>query len=359
MRVVLFCKFAAKIVFLSKLMAMEEKTLTIKDNKSSSAAVRKTYSVEELAEMFTTSPEVFMGIDLEEATLNWNMNRIYNLLYLIKNPESIDWLIDWMIVIWEENHHIYDSFDNARSIELREDCRKFSEHLRWVKSLVIERIKKEEGKNALQTKMLKGHIGGLSTTKTQHEIGTLEATQTKPPHFQPPQKDTPDDNKQRYHVLITDLPVNIQCRVLISQDVFDIFVEQLNRDTWTIVNADKTKYCDPLRFICNFHNITSRNTSRDEFNELLHYVVVDLNGKGSLYSSMSRCHNTSDKKIKRSYLCYSSADVNKKMRDEIWPLYDAAQTLEQSLQPVIEAMKQKENAASQTISQITQASTNL
>lgn len=340
-------------------MAMEDKALTTKDNKSSSAAARKTYSAEELAEMFSTSPEVFMGIDLEEATLNWNMNSIYNLLYLIKNPESIDWLIDWMIAIWEEKHQIYDSFDNAQNIDLREACRKFNEQLRYVKSLVIERIKQEERKNSLKTKMLKNHVESLSTTQTQHEIVTLEATQTKPPQFQPPQNDTPDDNIQKHHVLLTDLPVNLQRKVLVSQDVFDIFVEQLNEDTWTIVNGDKTKYCDPLRFVCNFHNITCRDTSRNEFDNLLHLVIVDLNGKGSLHSSMSRCQNTSDKKIKRSYLCYSSADVNKKMRDEIWPLYDAAQTIEQSLQPVIEAMEQEKNVTSKAVSQSTQASTNM
>ena len=203
--------------------------------------------------------------------------------------------------------------------------------------------------------MLKNHVESLSTTQTQHEIVTLEATQTKPPQFQPPQNDTPDDNIQKHHVLLTDLPVNLQRKVLVSQDVFDIFVE----DTWTIVNGDKTKYCDPLRFVCNFHNITCRDTSRNEFYNLLHLVIVDLNGKGSLHSSMSRCQNTSDKKIKRSYLCYSSADVNKKMRDEIRPLYDAAQTIEQSLQPVIEAMEQEKNVTSKAVSQSTQASTNM
>ena len=338
---------------------MKAKTLTNIENKSGSAAAKKTYSEEELAEVFMTSQDEFMGIDLEKATLNWNLNFIFTFLYLIGDLEQIDWVIDWMTTMWDEKHHIYDSFDNIYDSNLREESRKFGEQLRYVKSAVKLRLENEKRKNALIAKMPKGYVGSKSMTRNHNEPAAIETTRTKPPQFKHQPNETLNNGKPALRVSISDLPYNLQKNILVSQDVFDILVKQLNEDTWTIIDEHKTKYCDPLRFLCNYHSITSRNTTREEFDELLHHVVIDLKDKGSLTSSMSRYKPTNDKRIKRSYLCYANADVNKNMRDEIWPLYDDCQPLEESLKPVFDAMEIEKKKVSQSASQDAQASAKL
>lgn len=307
-----------------------------------------------------TSQDDFTGINLEKATLNWNLNYIYNFLSLFSELEQIDWIIDWMTTSWDEIHHVYDSYDNINNSSLREESRKFAEQLRYVKSAVIERKKQEEKKKSLRERMLNGNIGCKSMTQNQKEPVATETTQTAPPLFQTQPPQAADCNTPEFRVKITDLPYNLQKKILVSQTVFDLFVKQLNEDTWTIINGNKKQYSDPLRFVCNYHGITSRDTSRDEFDELLHQVVLDLKGKGSLSSSMGRYKPTSDKKIKRSYLCYANADVNSKMKDEIWPLYDDCQPLEQSLEPVFKAMEQeKNNTESRSVSFDVQVSANM
>ena len=140
-----------------------------------------------------------------------------------------------------------------------------------------------------------------------------------------------------YHVELSSLPESIRNKILVSQEVFDVFVKQLNIDIWNTILTNKGKYCDPLRFLCIKHNIVSQNMEREDFDDFLHLVIRVLKNEPSLMSSIGRSKLTSSQKIKRSLACYDSPVKNH--RDEVWQLIEDCKPLEEGLQPVYDAMK--------------------
>lgn len=325
---------------------METKPIVKEDKKSGGAAAKKTYSAEELAEVFMTARPDFYNINLAEITLNWNPNYIFDFLKCIDDLSDLEDIISWFILKWEDNHNYMETMDNIYSNELVEEHRVFCDHLQRFKEVQIKRKENREKMAALAAKWLNSPRHNTATMNIQPATATRAATQTEQPDFKPPQQ-VPDENKREFIILLTDLPKDIQDIVVVSQKVFNVFVRQLNEDLWSIVETNKSLYCDPLRFLCNFHYITKRETSREEFDKLLHAIVEKLQGEPSLVSSMGRCKLTSENKISRSYKCYACYKEIPKMREEIWQLIEPCTKLEESLQPVLDEMKNEEEAKKQ------------
>ena len=202
------------------------------------------------------------------------------------------------------------------------------------------RIKSERKKENLIERMLESYHDNKSLSlDSPEEANPEKVVQVEIANVHTPNVKDTQDNEEPFRVLLDDLPENIRCTVVVPQAVFDAYVKQLNEDTWSIVEGNKGKYCDPLRFLSNYHGITSRNTSRETFDQLLHYIVKKEKNTPSFQSSMGRCQLTSSQKIGRSYLCYECADVNPKLKKEIWSLIRDCSPLEESLQPVWDIMK--------------------
>jgi hypothetical protein len=330
---------------------MEEEIKGITDTtpaiKSSSAAAPQiSYSAKELAEMYMASRVDFMGLDLEVVTLNWNLNFIYDFLYCVRDIEAIDSISQWLVYSWVDKHHLEDTYDNQNNKELNEECSRFAAALKDIKRKLLQRFENERNKQSLVAKMLEGyHHNKMTTTTAKKASAPSESIHTNSPEFTQQTLTKSQDGDTPSPILIENLPKNVQKIILVSQSVFDVFVKQLNEDAWLIVEQEKGKYCDALRFLCNFYHITSRDTSREEFDDLLHAVVEAVKGKGSLVSSMGRCKYTTTKTISSSYKYYASP-VHEH-RKKIWQLINDCEPLEESLKPVIEAMKQEEMAATQ------------
>lgn len=332
---------------------MKKHSLNIRKDESGSAAVRKTYSPEELAEVFKTSRDDFMGIDLEEATLNWNPNYIFLFLKQIDNLAEIDDAVEWMIGFWEEKKGLYDSFDNKLS--LTESHAVFKETLKSIRNSLAEWIEKKEKKARLREKMLHDYTQKTITIE-QEQAKATEVTQTVIPAFNTPTQPAQGNGGVTYSVKLEELPKNIRNKVVVSQQVFDAYVKQLNEDLWLTVEKEKTRLCGCLFFLSNFYNITSRDTTADEFGQLAHHIIVALKTKGSITSSIRRREETIEKNIKRSYLCYANADVNKNMEKEIFMLRNDCKLLLDGFQPVLEAMENEKRVASEATNQAIQAS---
>ena len=322
--------------------------------KGGGAAAKKLYSPEELAEVFLTSRDDFLGIDLEEATLNWSPNVIFPFLKSVGNLELIDDIIEWMIVIWEEKNGFYDSYDNRRV--LNESKSRFIALLRDIRKGVAECLEKREMKAKLKERIRHHHVNDTATIDPQQALAT-EETKTDQPEFTPSTPHVANGEVKTYQVKLEELPAEIRRKVVVTQSVFDVYVRQLNEDLWLSVATDKTKLCGCLFFLSNYYGITSRDTKPDDFNELLHLVITALEGEGSITPSIRRRQEVINSKIKRSYLCYASADANEKMAKEIWQLRNDCKQLEDGFQPVLEAMEAEAKKAQEAAnSQAVQAS---
>ena len=160
---------------------------------------------------------------------------------------------------------------------------------------------------------------------------------TEPP---PParrwERPSADDEPDDMTIMLDELPESLRKNILVSQRVFDVLVRQLNEDVWLIVNGNKGKYCDLVRFLLIKHEVFAKTMNRDLYNDFLHHTIAVLKDTPSLMSSLGRRKETSDKNMDKS-LCYYDSPV-KRQQDEVWLLRKDCVPLEESLKPVFDAM---------------------
>lgn len=319
---------------------MAQNTINIPESESSSAAAKhqKTYSAKELADLYLTDRPTFLVTDLVEATSNWNPNYIYDFLYHIRDIKKIDLAIEWLHGVWIDKHDVYVSFDITKNTEINKMRQEFEANLIYIREKIVERLKHEDKMSMFRETFGNGYTCNSTTTSqtVTHATGT---TSTPPPAFKAPIANNNEIEGQTPSIKLGDLPLGIRKKIVVSQKVFDVFVKQLNEDLWLTVEKEKTKLCGCLFFLSNYHNITSRDTKAEEFNDLLHCVVTALNGEKSLLSSIRRRKETKESSIKRSYQCFSCADINPKMRKEIWQLINDCKLLADGFQPILEAIE--------------------
>lgn len=314
---------------------MDKKTLrTPTQFVSSAAASSKPYSAEELAEIYLKSRSEFLGIDLEVATNGWDGSFIYDFLYCVRDTRLINLASAWIIEMWEEKHRLRNSYVNVMDTDLTTQYKEFCEMMDGVRIFLEERFKSEKRKEDLIREMMHEECTAAQP-ETNYQQNTI---MTRTLQAVSPQYVLSETNGTVYRVLLDELSEDVRNIVVVPQNVFDVYVKQLNEDTWTIVEGNKSRYCDPLRFLSNFYNITKRTTTREEYDQLLHAIIPSIKDKPSLVSSMRRCTLTNNNKIKRSYLCYANAEENPKMKNEIWSLVDDCKVLKESLQPVLDEM---------------------
>lgn len=294
--------------------------------------------------MYKTSRPEFLIIDLEEVTLNWNPNYIFSFLKCVGNLPMIDDIIEWMFGVWEENNGLYNTYDN--NVTLAQSEALFIATLKSIRGSVAEWLEKKARRQQLREKMLSGYLTDTTTIKPQDIV--TEKTQTNKPKYQPPSHHAQAVAETKYCIRLEDLPETIRKKVLVSQQVFDVFVYQLNEDLWLTVQTNKTALCGCLFFLSNFYRITSRNMDAKEFALLLSHVVVALKGKGSVESSIRRRDETKESTIKQSYKNYAAADIDKNKEKKIFKLRNDCDELTDGFQPVLDAMKAEKEAAKET-----------
>lgn len=320
--------------------------------RGAAAPKKITYSAQDLAEMYMTSREDFLGLDMEEVTNGWNLNYIYDFLYYIRKVDLFDDIIEWITMCWQAKHQYYNSYDKVSDSDLELSYINFRAQLQIIKEKLKERFEAERHTEELRKRMLAGYKkNAVNTQRKQDEVKPITSTSTTPPVFTPKSETNID-----YHIEISSLPETVRDKVLVSQQVFDVYVKQLNEDIWLIVNKQKTLLCGCLFFLSNYYKITKRDTKADEFALILQHVILALKDEGSVESSIRRRKETKEKNIDRSYKCYACADVNKNMEQEIYKLRNDCKLLLDGFSPVLEAMEAEERAAKETHYQSVQTS---
>ena len=336
---------------------MAQDTINIPEKEGSSAAAipQKTYSAKELAEVFLTSRLVFFSLDLEIITNNWNYNYIFEFLYYVRDFQKMDEAVECLDIFWIEKHDVYASYDITKNCELERNRKEFEDTLLYIRGKVREKISLEERKKKLKEKVYNDYTSVSETDCSSVLPPEQNCTTTESPKY-PVAIQNQGNNNPTPLVKLEDLPMDIRKKVLVSQEVFDVFVRQLNEDLWLTVVKNKTQFCGCIFFLSNFHYITSRDTKANEFAQLLSIVVVALKGKGSIESSIRRRNEVIESNIDRSYKCYACADVNKSMEKEIYKLRNDCKCLVDGFQPVLDAMKEEEARVKAVTNQAIQAS---
>ena len=312
---------------------MESRNREIEGKNLNADAIPETYSAEELAEMYMTSREDFLGMDMEIVTNKWNLNFIFDFLYHVRVLSDIDLAINWLAEMWEEKHFSNATYTTIKDPKLAEEQRRFVLSLMDIKDTLIRRFEDEERKEALRMQMLMGY--NTTTTIEKTSMGNLSqkmSDETNSPHFE----ESVFSGLPEYRHL-KDLPEDVQ-RILTFNDdeTYSLFVTNMNEDTWIKVKSNKGKYLDRLRFVCNKFEITAKNTDRKQFDKLLHCIIPDLGEIGNLESAMKKQFDSNDD---ANYRYYDSPIYNH--RGKCPKLCQVGAELEECLTPVLEKIHHK------------------
>lgn len=316
---------------------METKSRNVSNIQEKGANINfeHVYSAQELGDLMNDNPLTLLELDMGYQTKWYNCDFIEEAMSFIGKEADMKMFMTLIVQSWrgqtlKQNPRVAYRDPKTRklipfvrdlNIKLDEICRR----------ILSEREQLEEissFRNLFRKQY--GNPSALPDPSPREEAAapTELSGQLKPTEVAP-------DNP--HHIKIDDLTDGVRSKILLSQEQFDVFVKQLNEDTWLIVDGNRGLLCDCLRFVCIKHGIIASDTDRDTFDTLLHEVVKALENQPSLVSSMRRRNETAHNKIKRSLFCYDSP--LKKHQDEVWQLVKDCKPIEESLQPVFEAME--------------------
>ncbi len=283
----------------------------------------KTYSAKELAEVLVASPSVFKSLNLKEQTNNWNLNYISDFFYYIRVEVQIDFLMKYMVAEWAKNEGLLSSFEKSQDRQLREQLHYFEEDIISAKMFVMNKIKQEEEQAELSDEL--ENIFGCSNRTTV--AVPVQQNETNKPNYSNP--------NANYHM--SDLPEDVQKILILKDDeTYSAFVENMNGGTWEVVDSNKSKYLDRLRFVCNKFEITAKKTDRILFDKLLHYIIPNLGDIGNLVSAMKKQTDSNDDS---NYVYYDNAEYSKRCKCS--KLCYVGAELEDCLSPVLEKIHNK------------------
>jgi len=331
---VFLSNFAANIKI--GLMPNEKSYISREHNSSAAISFEHTYSAQELGEMMNTRPLDLLKLDIGFQTRWFDCDYIEEILSFVREKADMEMFMTLIVEDWRKRTAERHPRVAYRDLKTKENIPFITEldiKLDSIcKRLLADREQIQHSSSFRQ--MFFQKYGGSTPSIDQNESKPLVETTTKPPVFS---SQGNSNNNTDFHIEIESLPESIRNKIHVSQQVFDIFVKQLNEDVWLTVSTNKGLYCDPLRFLCIKHEIVSKNMEREDFDLLLHEIVFSLKDQPSLMSSMGRSKLTASQKISRSLAYYDSP--LKEHQEKVWQLVNDCEPLEEGLQPVYDAME--------------------
>lgn len=322
----------------------EESQNSINLNKAdnSTLALQYKFSAQELGKLMNTDPNRLLEVDLAYQTGYFDVDFIEDMLDCVNDLDNVRRLVSLIVSEWQRltlllyPHVGYRDRATHSKKPYVEDLDKKLEAL--VGRMTAERATLSKCK---ETRLLFGqhYAKGTATASLGSGVVAAPAMTTVPSY----PRGVGEGEGGAKRLLLGDLTPEAGSKVLVSQAVFDVLVRQLNDDVWPFVQKNKGAYCDLIRFVLIKREVLAGDTTREQFDALLHQVVAELKDEGSLLSSLTRCKATSSKEIKHSLKCYDHVD--KKRRDEVWQLINDCKPVEERLEPVFEAMELERSVA--------------
>lgn len=160
------------------------------------------------------------------------------------------------------------------------------------------------------------------------------ANETKTPRFVPSLGSS--ECSEQFHLSMLR-PQSRSILHITDDQLFSLLVNTMRNDVWPVVDKNKGKYCDVVRFIFEIRGIVDKNVSRNDFDDFLHDIIPNING--SLLSSMKRRSDTINGICLRYY---DNPTLDKK--NQYWQLRKDGKIIEDLLEPVLKAMNASTDA---------------
>ena len=290
--------------------------------------------------MYMTSREEFLGMDLAKATNNWDEKFIYDFLINLPNIEVVDLAIQWIILCWEKSHHLDETYSLAFDNDIEYYYQHFNDLLDDIRPKLEAYFNRPKREEELRARLLNGYSQPSVSIEKPQETSTTNTLTT--PTDTIPQTDSGvvDQNSESqtlpvYHM--ADLPQDVRdCFTFDDDETYSLFVNNMRTDTWLLVRDNKGKYLDRLRFVSNKFGITGRNTTRTQYDKILHYVIPDLGDIGNLESAMKK---QSDTMVNKNYAYYDSPVYSQRVK--CLNLIEVGLEIEECLTPVLEKINNK------------------
>ena len=308
---------------------MEQKSEMTPNQTGSSAAatLHKPYSAQELAEIYMISRPYFLTLDMKEATLNWNLNYIYDFLNYIHDLNQIDLAIEWLTNMWDDENELYKTYDTAVDCHLITESVCFAKKLNEIRNRLKVKFDKEKKKELLKAKMLEE----CNRNTTAAAVTFRDPINTGLSYIN--KNDNPPT--ELYH--FAELPDDIKKLFTFDDDeTYTLFVNNLRDDVWLKVITNKGRYLDRLRFVYRKFCVLRKDITREQFDKLLHHVIPDLGEIGNLVSAMKKQTDSNDDKNIRYY---DSPLYDHRMKCK--KLVEVGLELEECLAPVLEKINKK------------------
>ncbi len=274
-------------------------------DSSATIAPPKTYSAEELAEIYINSRPDFLGIDLEHATRGWDDEYIYQFLYLVKEQPLIDLALEWIETAWKKKYFPLDNYCLATNISRNSAKQAFHMKLECVKVAVMNRIEDEHKEEELVRKMLEGYAENKTAT------GIIPASTAN------------NDQTVEYH--LADLPNDVADQMLIKDDVvYTEFVNTMKGPVNRWIGKRNLKDWNVVRFVCRLRGIVTTKCSMAVFGKLLEKM-----GLGNQENNMKQRTDANDRNALIAY--DDPANKNQKL----WKLKRDGKQIEEILDEVI------------------------
>ena len=273
---------------------------------------------QELADIINTSIPDFMGVDVGFHT-DWNLDYLYEFFCCVKSDDVATMAQRWIVSKWKADKKIYGSYSTATDNVLVQQFHDFEDGIVNIRQLVATKRQEEKELEKLKQQML------------MFEQNTNE---TKTPRFVPSMPSVECGEKFTLSML---RPQSRSILHITDERIFSLLVNTMRNDVWPVVEKNKGKYSDVVRFIFEIRGLVDKNVSRNDFNDFLHDIIPNIDG--SLLSSMKRRSDTINGLCLKYYDC-PALDKNNKC----WQLRKDGKEIEDLLEPVLQAMNASKDA---------------
>ena len=254
----------------------------------------------------------FLGVDIGFHT-DWNFNYLYEFFCYVESDNVATFAQKWIVSKWKADKKLYDSYSTATDINMANQFREFEDGMTNIRQLVITKRLEEAERESLRQQMLMLEQN-INETKTPRFVPSLDS----------------DNNEEQFSLSMLR-PQSRGILHIVDNKLFSILVNTMRNDVWPIVEKNKGKYCDIVRFIFELRGIVDKNVSRNDFDDLLHDIIPNING--SLVSSMKRRSDTINGVC---FKYYDNPALDKK--NQYWLLRKDGKVIEEFLDPVLQAM---------------------
>ena len=230
-------------------METKSKNVSNKRQESANIAFEHKHSAHELGDLMNNNPLALLNLDMGFQTNWYDCDFIEEAMSFIRTEADMLMFMTLIVKSWREQtacHHervayrdpkTKDSVPYVRDLDVKLD----EIHIR----LMSDREQIKEA-SAFREMFLKKYSNPPNV-----DVPPISPQKNLIPKFKSSVRHSKENETELSPTIrLESLPVGIRSKILLDQNSFDVFVKQMNEDTWLIVDTNRSIFCDALRFVC-------------------------------------------------------------------------------------------------------------